>query len=167
MYMGASLLVAVEDFSGPLVTASGMPPPQKASMQSTDFKEHESGACRRSDAHSEVHHRPILERQTHDTLRRVCCCLPFAKILKVVVSECEPLTKEYCSKIDARWSGRFSEPFGQGAGRKTASVRQQGEAARMGRERDGGGMERDGRQQADDNKGETVDCTTTTDKHGR
>ena len=41
-------------------------------MTDTNSEDEKSGACRRSDARLEVHHRPTLERQNHDTLRRVC-----------------------------------------------------------------------------------------------
>ena len=44
-------------------------------MKNRNYKEQESGACRRSAAHLEAHHRPTTERHKHDTLRRACCSL--------------------------------------------------------------------------------------------
>ena len=76
-------------------------------MTDTNPKDEESGACRSCTAQLEVHHRPTIERHNNDTLRRVCCCMPFAMVLKVVVSNCEPLTSKYFSKIAAEWSGQM------------------------------------------------------------
>ena len=57
------------------VLQAGCPHLERASMKNRNYKEQESGACRRSAAHLEAHHRPTTERHNHDTLRRACCSL--------------------------------------------------------------------------------------------
>ena len=76
-------------------------------MQSTDFKRTKSGACRRGDAHSEVQHDPLWNDKTTTRLARCVVVLPFAKVKKVVVPICEPLTGKYFSKIATEWSGQM------------------------------------------------------------
>ena len=90
--MGAFPLAVAEDCGRPFGNSSGMPPPQKASMQSTDFKEQER--ARPSGTHSsEVPLRTRIEYAPKDAPRMdtsFACSSPMQNISGISV---EPLLR--------------------------------------------------------------------------
>ena len=90
-------------------------------MQSTDFKRTKSGACRRNAAQIEVYHDLLWNDRTTTRLARCVVVLPFAKVKKVVVPICEPLTGMYFSTFPAkagngRWRKEVEVESGTGNG---------------------------------------------------
>ena len=71
-------------------------------MQNTDFKRTKCGACRRSAAQTEAQQGP-LQNDTTTTRSAECVVVwPFAMVVKVVVSNCKPLTGKYFSTFPAK-----------------------------------------------------------------
>ena len=128
-------------------------------MKNRNYKEQESGACRRRATQLEAHHRPILERHNHDTLRRVCCSLAVRQDFESgVFQAANRLPSEYCSKISAWRGGKFSVS-GERYRRVYATAQDRGGADRGegGRGRNG----RNGREQQADEGGASDSKRTT------